>query len=252
MIKELRILALIPARSGSKGLKGKNTKILAGKPLIAWPIQAAQASQYVDKVIVSTDGEHIAEVARQYQADVPFMRPVHLASDTASSFDVIKHAIETLDSEGEVFDYLLLLEPTSPLTQTRDIDLAIERLVNNTDNAKAIVGVCANEEGHPAFSIKINQQGFLQPYQDSFQVLRRQELPQCFRYDGSLYCSDIKTLMQEQSFYHQATLGYLVPKWQAFEIDDLTDFVCIEAIMNNLARIQASESSNIQPSSNDE
>jgi N-acylneuraminate cytidylyltransferase/CMP-N,N'-diacetyllegionaminic acid synthase len=252
MIKDQRILALIPARGGSKGLKGKNTKILSGKPLIAWPIQVAQASQYVDKVVVSTDAENIAEIARQYQADVPFMRPALLASDTASSFDVIKHAIETLASEGEEFDYLLLLEPTSPLTQTRDIDLAIERLVNHSDNAKAIVGVCANEEGHPAFSIKVDQQGFLHPFQDSFQVLRRQELPSCFRYEGSLYCSDIKTLMQEQSFYHQATIGYLVPKWQAFEIDDLTDFVCIEAIMNNLTRLQASEPSNFQPSSNDE
>jgi N-acylneuraminate cytidylyltransferase/CMP-N,N'-diacetyllegionaminic acid synthase len=240
MINGKRIIALIPARSGSKGLVGKNTKLLCGKPLIAWPIQSAQLSKYIDKVIVSTDSQKIAEIALQYQAEVPFIRPNHLAQDSTSSFDVIAHALEALALEGETFDYLFLLEPTSPLTQTSDIDLAIERLIDNEDNAKAIVGLCANEEGHPAFSVKINRQGFLVPYQENFEVLRRQDLPTCFRYEGSLYGSDIATLQKEKSFYHQQTIGYLVPKWQAFEIDDLTDFICVEAIMNNLNLIKAS------------
>ena len=172
MIKGKRIIALIPARSGSKGLVGKNTKLLCGKPLIAWPIQSAQLSKYIDKVIVSTDSQKIAEIALQYQAEVPFIRPNHLAQDSTSSFDVIAHALEALALEGETFDYLFLLEPTSPLTQTSDIDLAIERLIDNEDNAKAIVGLCANEEGHPAFSVKINRQGFLVPYQENFEVLQ--------------------------------------------------------------------------------
>jgi CMP-N,N'-diacetyllegionaminic acid synthase len=240
MIKGKRIIALIPARSGSKGLVGKNTKLLCGKPLIAWPIQSAQLSKYIDKVVVSTDSQKIAEVALQYQAEVPFIRPSHLAQDSTSSFDVIAHALEALALEGETFDYLFLLEPTSPLTQTSDIDLAIERLIDNADNAKAIVGLCANEEGHPAFSVKINRQGFLEPYQENFEVLRRQDLPACYRYEGSLYGSDIVTLKKEKSFYHQQTIGYLVPKWQALEIDDLTDFICVEAIMNNLNLIKAS------------
>lgn len=243
MINGKRILALIPARSGSKGLIGKNTKLLCGKPLIAWPIQSALSSKYIDKVVVSTNSKSIAEVALQYKADIPFIRPDSLATDEASSFDVIKHALEALSIEGEEFDYLFLLEATSPLTQTTDIDLAIEQLINNENNAKAIVGLCENEEGHPAFSVKISPQGFLQSYQNDFEVLRRQDLPACFRYEGSLYGSEISTLLAEKSFYHRKTMGYLVPKWQAFEVDDLTDFICIEAIMNNLDKIKAANQS---------
>lgn len=244
MINGKRVLALIPARSGSKGLLGKNTKLLCGKPLIAWPIQSALASKYIDHVVVSTDCQKIADLAVQYQAQVPFIRPNHLASDNASSFDVITHALEALANSGQEFDYLFLLEPTSPLTETSDIDLAIERLINNTEGGKAIVGLCANEEGHPAFSVKIDPQGFIQPYQENFKVLRRQDLAACFRYEGSLYGSDIPTLLAEKSFYHHKTMAYLVPKWQAFEIDDLTDFICVEAIMNNLAIIKAANPSN--------
>ena len=146
MINGKRVLALIPARSGSKGLLGKNTKLLCGKPLIAWPIQSALASQYIDNVVVSTDCQKIADLAVQYQAAVPFIRPENLASDSASSFDVIIHALDALANSGQEFDYLFLLEPTSPLTQTSDIDLAIERLINSTEGAKAIVGLCANED----------------------------------------------------------------------------------------------------------
>lgn len=238
MIGSKRILAVITARGGSKGLKGKNIMPFAGKPLIAWPIAAAQSSQYLDEVIVSTDDDAIAEVARNYNANVPFMRPTYLASDQASSFDVLAHCLDYYTQRQQNFDYVLLLEPTSPFTTGNDIDKAIELLVANT-SASAIVGICKNEDGHPSFSVTMAKNGFIAAYEDKFSATRRQDLASCYRYEGSLYLSEIPTLLKEKGFYHQATLGYVVPKWQAIEIDDLTDFICAQAIMNNLDKIKA-------------
>jgi len=238
MIDNKRILAVITARGGSKGLKGKNIMPFAGKPLIAWPIAAAQASQYVDEIIVSTDDHAIAEVAREYNANVPFIRPAYLASDHASSFDVVAHCLDYYTQRQQNFDYVLLLEPTSPFTTGNDIDKAIERLVSE-HSASAIVGICKNEDGHPSFNVTMAKNGLIAAYEDKFSSTRRQDLTTCYRYEGSLYLSEVSALLKEKSFYHQATLGYVVPKWQAIEIDDLTDFICAQAIMHNLDKIKA-------------
>lgn len=249
MINDKRVLVVITARAGSKGLPGKNSKILAGKPLIAWPILAAQQSRYVDHIIISTDGEHIAEIAKQYQVEVPFIRPQHLADDQATSFDVLEHAITFLANKKQTFDYLVLLEPTSPLTQGQDIDNALELLLNThniAQGASAIVGISDVEDCHPDFCLTVDQQGFINPYQDNFKVLRRQELERVYRFEGSLYISNISTLLKEKGFYHQHTLGYKVPKWQSFEIDDLTDFICIEAIMNNLEQLKQTQQKQVR------
>jgi len=243
MIKGKKVLVVITARAGSKGLPGKNSKNLAGKPLIAWPILAAKQSRYVDHILVSTDGEHIADIAKQYQADVPFIRPKQLASDQATSFDVLEHAVKFLAENEQYFDYLVLLEPTSPLTQGDDIDKALETLLSAKSveqKASAIVGVSDVEDCHPTFCLTVNQQGFISPYQDDFKVLRRQQLSSVYRFEGSLYISEIETLLTEKNFYHQHTLAYKVPKWQSFEIDDMTDFICVEAIMKNLSKIKES------------
>ncbi len=241
MIDNLRVLVIITARSGSKGLPGKNSKNLNGKPLIAWPILAAKGSSYVDKIIVSTDGEYIARIAQEYGADVPFIRPEELAQDTSTSIDVVEHVLDFLAQQQENFDYLVLLEPTSPLTECIDIDNAIEQLHNNTVNAKAIVGVTAVEDSHPDFCLSVNNKGCIVSYQENFSSPRRQEISDVYRFDGSLYISDISTLLEKKSFYHQQTLPYIVPKWKSFEIDDLTDFICIEAIMKNLTLLKNAE-----------
>ncbi|CEO88250.1 acylneuraminate cytidylyltransferase family protein [Syntrophaceticus schinkii] len=128
MYKGKKILGLIPARGGSKGLPGKNIKPLCGKPLIAWAIEQGLASKYLDKVIVSTDDEEIAKVSRSFGAEVPFMRPGELATDAAKTIDVVVHALEFLKQRGGLeFDYLALLEPTSPLRKNGDIDKSIAR-----------------------------------------------------------------------------------------------------------------------------
>jgi len=227
----IRVLTIIPARGGSKGLPGKNIKTLIDKPLIAWSIEQGLASKYVNEVIVSTDSEEIAEIAKLYGAHVPFLRPAHLAQDTSSTKDVIIHLIDELEKNGKFYDYILLLEPTSPLRESSDIDLAFESLLN-TPEANSIVGVSRVESQHKAFCVKLTDKSFLRS-ENNFKVLRRQELDDFYFYEGSLYISEIFTYKQKGNFYHDQALGYVIPKWKSFEIDDLTDLIVVEALLKN-------------------
>lgn len=234
MYKYKKILALIPARGGSKGLPGKNIRLLAGKPLIAWSIEQAKGSKYLDKVVVSTDYENIAKIAEQFGAEVPFIRPAELAADDSSSIDVIFHAIDFLKNTGQQFDYIALLEPTSPLRESADIDNAIENLIDKNE-AKAIVGVSKLESAHPEFNVLINNEnGFIKKYLDnsSIRVLRRQELPDVYFFEGTIYISDIDFLAQKRTFYHELTLPYVVPRWKSMEIDEICDLIMAEALLN--------------------
>lgn len=245
MINALRILALVPARAGSKGLPDKNIRPLGGKPLLAWPIEAARASRYVDRVIVSTDSAHYAELARTAGADVPFLRPAELASDSAPSIDFMLHALDTLAAQGEHYDVLLLLEPTSPLTEASDIDSALEALVGAAGQADAIVGVSALVSTHPAFAVRVGAGGLVAPYAAaSFgQLPRRQDAEPLYSLDGSLYASTPAALRRERGFCHERTLPYITPRHKSFEVDDLLDFICIEAIVAQRALIEQSEMS---------
>ena len=130
-----KVLAIIPARSGSKGIKDKNIINLNGKPLIAYSIEAGLKSKYIDKVVVTTDGEEIAKVARAYGAEVPFMRPDYLSSDTAKTIDAVMHCIEEMKRLGEEYDYIVLLQPTQPLRQSWHIDEAIELILEKDEEA---------------------------------------------------------------------------------------------------------------------
>ncbi len=243
MIHGRRVLALVPARSGSKGLPHKNIRPLHGKPLLAWPIAAALASRHVDRVVVSTDSAAYADIAREAGADVPFLRPAALASDSAPSIDFILHAIDALAAAGDVYDILVLLEPTSPLTDAGDIDAALQALDAQRDIADALVGVSAMVSTHPAFAVRLSAQGLLQPYAaPSFgQLPRRQDTEPLYSLDGSLYISSVDALRRERGFCHQRTLPYVTPRWKSFEVDDLVDFVCIEAILAQREMIIQSE-----------
>jgi CMP-N,N'-diacetyllegionaminic acid synthase len=230
MIGNKSVLALIPARGGSKGLPGKNLRPLLGKPLIGWSIEHGRASRYVDAVVVSTDDPAIAEAARGYGAELPFMRPAELASDTAASIDVIFHAVDTLLQLGRKYDLLVLLEPTSPLREPSDIDRALETLLGLPE-AKSIVGITKVESGHPSFLVRRNL-AFLEPYsQKEFGAKRRQDIEELFFLEGTIYGSWIESLRTYGSFYHDRTIAHEVPKYKSFEVDDLVDFTVIEAIM---------------------
>ncbi len=233
MYKNKTFLGIVPARGGSKGLPGKNIKELCGKPLIAWSIESGLKSKYLDEVMITTDSKDIADIAKQYGASVPFLRPEFLASDTATSFDAIKHTIEFYKNEfDKEFDYIVLLEPTSPLRETSDIDIAIEQLFNS--NADSIVGICRTEDQNPAFLVFKNEKDFISGYENhDMKVLRRQDIKDVYFFEGTIYISKTDVLLNKKTFYHENTIGYVVPKYKSLEIDDIDDFIMVEAIMKH-------------------
>jgi len=239
MYKNKRVLGLIPARGGSKGLPGKNIRSLNKKPLIAWSIEQAKRSKYVDDVVVSTDDKRIANCSKRFGATVPFMRPAKYSTDKSKSIDVIIHALEFFKRHGIEYDYLVLLEPTSPLREAIDIDNSIKLLIDNKNGAVSIVGVAKAVVSHPAFSVAINRKGFIAPYQKSFSKAgRRQDLDETYFFEGTIYVSRIEDLYKRKGFYHDRTIAYMVPKWKSLEIDDVTDMVCAQAIMKNIKSIK--------------
>ena len=234
MISKKKILSIILARKNSKELPGKNTRDLNGKPLLAWPIVASINSKYIDKTLLSTDSEEYAEIGNNYGASTPFLRPQSLSNDSSKSVDAILHAIDFLKAEGEHYDYVVLLEPTSPLTQSSDIDTAIENLVSHK-NFSSTVSMSEVVSSHPSFCFKIDDDMKIYPNHgntDNMSHKRRQDLNKLYFCDGSLYISEIDRLVNSRTFYHDETLAFIVPKWKAFEIDTDLDFFIIEQIMS--------------------
>ena len=233
MINNKTVIAIIPARSGSKGLKNKNIKEFLGKPLISWSIGVGLKSKYIDEVMVTTDSSKISDISKNHGAKVPFLRPNNLSSDTATSMDVIFHALNYYQDElNQKYDYIILLEPTSPQRTVDDIDDAIEKLTNNPI-ATALVSTSKVESCHPAYMIKKLENDFFEGYENKdINIIRRQDFIDLNFIDGSIYISQIDTLFDKGSFYHNKTLCYDMPKWKSLEIDDLDDFVMIEALMN--------------------
>ncbi len=230
MYKNKRILAIIPARGGSKGLPGKNIRVMCGKPLIAWSIEHAQKSKYVDEIFISTDSQEIADVAEKYGAPCPELRPEYLARDTAPSSEFIVYTLEKMQKEGKHFDYFILLEPTSPLRDVEDVDKSIEMLIDSPES-ESIVGVAMSGTVHPAFMVLVGQNGYLEPLDPNQHEMRRQDLPDVFFFEGSVYVSSVEAFLKKRSFYHDKTLPYIVPEWKSHEVDDIVDFNIIETIM---------------------
>ncbi len=230
MYKGKSILAIIPARGGSKGLPGKNIRVLCGKPLIAWSIEHAEKSKYVDDVFISTDSPEIASVAEQYGVSVPELRPEYLARDSAPSSEFILYTLEKLRNEGKQYDCFILLEPTSPLRDVDDVDKAIEMLVDNPAS-ESVVGVAMSGTIHPAFMVLVGEDGYLKPLEEGKHDMRRQDLPNVFFFEGSVYVSKVEAFLQKKTFYHDKTLPYIVPEWKSYEVDNLVDFNIIETIM---------------------
>jgi CMP-N,N'-diacetyllegionaminic acid synthase len=217
----MRVLGLITARGGSKGLPGKNILDFKGKPLIVWSIQQAIACKLISKVIVSTDDERIAEVSKKSHAEIPFMRPAQLATDEASSLDVALHALDYFEARGEAFDILVLLQPTSPLRRTSDLDRLTEGLIENweTVDASILVAPFKPSPSH-AFNI-INDRLVLSK---QFQNDRRQNLTDYYASYGLGWAIKTKTLRSEKTFYPNRNLAIIIKKEQAVDIDDQADF----------------------------
>lgn len=229
MIGQYRVTALIPARGGSKRLPRKNIKLLVDKPLIAWSIETAKASKYIDRVVVSTDDEEIKQVSEQYGAEVPFLRPEHLSNDHASSFDVIKHTIEQLGIEYQNH-LIVLLQPTSPLRLVSEIDTALEFFVQK--NAKGVVSISETEHS-PMWSNTLPEDvcmsDFIRP---EVQGKRSQDLPKFYRLNGSIYIYETKKLLEKKSiFYDETVFAYETSQNTSIDIDTELDFFIAETLM---------------------
>ncbi len=231
MYKDKRILAVVTARGGSKGLPHKNILELNGKPLIAHTLDKMRDSKYLDGCFVSTDSKEIADVCEKHGFSVPELRPDELATDTASSVDVLLYTIDLLEKKGEKYDYLILLEPTSPLRKIDDIDNIIEIAVNNAE-ADGVISVGRVHLEHPSIVKKIGENGYIKPYVEGGQFFYQRQLEDAayFPY-GVGYLVKISRFKETKSIYMDKMLPYQIERWQNFEIDDIYDFKCIEAIM---------------------
>jgi CMP-N,N'-diacetyllegionaminic acid synthase len=233
MISDSSVIIVIPARAGSKGLPGKNVRPLCGKPLIAWTIEKALRSRHADVVVVSTDGPDIAEVGRRYGADVPFLRPAALATDTASTYDVISHAIEHYQkTEQRTFAYTVLMEPTSPLREDDDVDRMLEELDANASGFDSIVSIGRVSE-HPSI-MKALVGDRIEPYCPALShAARRQDNPPAYFPYGVAYIAKTALLLQARTFYVERCMGFPIKRYQNYEIDDIYDWVCVEQVMKH-------------------
>ncbi|GED67587.1 hypothetical protein BRE01_12890 [Brevibacillus reuszeri] len=226
MIQNKSVLAIIPARGGSKGVPRKNLRNLSGKPLIAWTIEAAKKSSYIDRLVVSTDDEEIADVARQWGCEVPFFRPEELAQDNTPGIEPILHAMSVLHG----YDYVMLLQPTSPLRNTGDIDGCIEQCLSQ--KANACISVTLTDKS-PYWMYHLSEEKCIKPVLSSEQpVLRRQDTPDVFVLNGAVYVARSSWLQKTRSFLHEETIGFAMPKERSLDIDSHYDFIVAEAILN--------------------
>ncbi len=234
MINKKKILAIIPARGGSKRLPGKNIRLLGGIPLIKHTINAVIHSKYVDKIIVSTDDKQIASVAKESGADVPFLRPAELSTDTANTFSVVEHALLFLKKKpGQEYDYILLLQPTSPLRTSKDIDASVELLEQK--NADAVISVCECEHS-PIWSNTLPENLSMNKFiKEEYANIRSQDLPTFYRLNGAIYLVDIKRLLDEQDFIlKEKSFAYVMDSNKSVDIDNEIDFKLAEILLQNV------------------
>lgn len=231
MLENYQITALIPARSGSKRLPGKNIKPLCGKPLIAWSIEVALASKYIDRVIVSTDDEEIKKISEQFGAEVPFIRPSNLSNDTASSFDVVKHTIDFLKIK-QPNQLIVLLQPTSPLRLTEEIDQALEFFINK--KAKGVVSISETEHSPLWTNTLPDSCSMLDFIRPEAQGKRSQDLPKFYRLNGSIYIYETCSLLEQGKFFFDKDVyGFITSSETSVDIDTALDFMIAETIMLN-------------------
>lgn len=227
-----KILWLITARSGSKSIPDKNIKLLGDHPLISYRIKSAIKTQTLGDVWVSTDSEKYAEISKQYGAEVPFIRPSDLATDEASSIDVVVHAMNHASELNKKYDYIGLLEPTSPFIQSSDLDNALDLLINN----KFASAIVATKESRPNRIFIQKEDEYLSELADNltfFKKLGRQSFNKEITPSGGFYISKWKDFLECKSFYTKKTLSYLVDDIAGLEIDEPLDWQFAEFIIKN-------------------
>jgi CMP-N,N'-diacetyllegionaminic acid synthase len=229
LISGEKVLAVIPARGGSKGIPRKNIRLLDGKPLIAWSIEAAQRSKHIDHVIVSSDDSEIIDVARSWGCDVPFVRPAELARDDTPGIAPVLHALQSV----QAFECVVLLQPTSPLRTSEDIDGCLDLMYR----MKSPACVSLTEAQHsPYWMYTLDGSNRMAPVlNSSAPILRRQDSPRICLLNGAVYTARSQWLMERQTFLADETVGYMMPPERSLDIDTEIDFVVAEHCIRQLA-----------------
>jgi N-acylneuraminate cytidylyltransferase/CMP-N,N'-diacetyllegionaminic acid synthase len=233
----MKLLAIIPARGGSKGIPHKNIAPVGGKPLIAWTIEAALTSGFVERCVVSTDDEQIAVAAMNVGADVPFLRPEKLARDDTPGIEPVLHAVQWLDEhEGYQPDYVMLLQPTSPLRSAKDIKAAID--LADVNNADSVISIC-EVSYHPYWTMRLSEDctlvNFLEMNLDSLldKYPRRQDLPPAYAENGAIYLVRRSVLLEHRSLYGKRMYGYVMPSERSLDLDSPWDLHLAELILKD-------------------
>lgn len=227
MINNKRIIAIVPARSGSKGLPRKNVYPLAGRPLIAWTLEAAKKSKYIDRLIVSTDDSEIMEAAKAHGVEVPFRRPPELSGDSTPGIEAILHALSAV---GQGYDYVVLLQPTSPLRLAEDIDACIELCYES--GAPSVVSITEADK-NPYWMYRMTEERRLEPlFPEESRIANRQELPKAYHENGAVYVAECEWLNRTRSLETEETLGYIMPRERSIDIDIKMDILVAEKILS--------------------
>jgi CMP-N-acetylneuraminic acid synthetase len=229
----MNTLGVIPARGGSKSVPRKNITLVQGKPLIAYTIEAAQHSRLLTHFLVSSDDAEIISVARQYGAPVPFVRPAELATDTAPSLPVVQHAVGEMERlHGITYDYVVLLQPTTPLRLAEDIDAALEKLV--ATGADSVISVCDVGAYHPARMRQIVDDRLVElPIREPKEMARRQDLPPVYIRNGAIYAVKRDVVMLENSMSGSDCRAYIMPEERSVNVDSKLDLLLAEILLRS-------------------
>jgi CMP-N,N'-diacetyllegionaminic acid synthase len=229
----MKNIAIIPARSGSKGLKDKNIRLLANKPLIAYSVDAAKASGLFDEIMVSTESEKYAEIAKECGANVPFLRSLEQSSDSAGSWDVVKEVLKGYKALGKVFDTVCLLQPTSPLRRSEDIDSAYELL--NQTVGDSITSVCEMDHS-PLWSMVLPEDKSLTEFRKNLKSVPRQKLDTYYRINGAIYIRKVEYGNNYITIKDENEFAYIMDRRNSVDIDTIEDFELAEFyLMTHLA-----------------
>tara|TARA_B100000963_G_scaffold213021_1_gene185649 strand:- start:7564 stop:8262 length:699 start_codon:yes stop_codon:yes gene_type:complete len=227
-----KVIAIIPARAGSKGVLNKNIKSLNGKPLISYTIEEAKKSKYIDKLIVSTDSQEIADISSSLGASVPFIRPSELSTDSSLTFDVIKHTMNFLKDKDEHYDIIVLLQPTTPFRKVESIDEAILSL-KKSNKYTSVVSVVDVEGNHPLRMKKIEGDYLINYIDQGFENMNpRNELPKVYIRSGAIYAILTKNFYEEQSLVSNLCSPIILDKMETINIDSPLDFEFCEFMLN--------------------
>lgn len=227
-----KVIAIIPARAGSKGVIGKNIKNLKGKPLISYTIEEAKKSKLIDKLIVSTDSQEIADISLSLGASVPFIRPSELSTDSSLTFDVIKHTMNFLKDKDEHYDIIVLLQPTTPFRKVESIDEAILTL-KKSNKYTSVVSVVDVEGNHPLRMKKIEGDYLINYIDQGFENMNpRDELPKVYIRSGAIYAILTKNFYEEQSLVSNLCSPIILDKIETINIDSPLDFEFCEFMLN--------------------